>query len=64
MARPIKDPKPRLDLEAEALAALEKARAMAPGPERTQAMKRAGILRNAADMRGLLFLKRERPPKS
>jgi hypothetical protein len=64
MARKIKDPRPKLDLETEALSALEVARAMEPGPERTEAMKRAGILRNAADLRGLLFATRGRPPKA
>jgi hypothetical protein len=63
MARPIKNPRPKLDLETEAHAALEEARSMAPGPERTEAMKRAGILQNAVDMQGLLFAKRGRPPK-
>ena len=61
MARPIKNPRPRLDLEAEALAALEKARAMPHGPERTEAMKQASILQNAADLRMLLFTKRGKP---
>jgi hypothetical protein len=37
---------------------------MAPGPERTEVMKRAGVLRNAADMQGVLFAKRGRPPKT
>lgn len=64
MARPIKHPKPQLDLEVEALTALEKARALPHGPERTEAMKRAGILRNAADMHGLLFAKRGTPLKT
>ncbi len=64
MPRPIKDPRPKIDLETEALAALEEARAKAPGPERTEAMKRAGILRNAVDMQGLLFAKRGRPPRN
>jgi hypothetical protein len=64
MARPIKNPRPRLDLEAEALAALEEARAMPRGPERTEAMKRAGILRNAVELQGLLFAKRGRPRKA
>lgn len=64
MARKIKDPRPKLDLETEAMSALEAARVMAPGPERTEAMKRAGILRNAADLRGILFAKRGRPQKS
>jgi hypothetical protein len=64
MSRPIKHPRPRLDLEAEALAALEKARAMAPGPERTEAMKRAGVLMNAVELQGLLIAKRGTPTKS
>ena len=64
MARPIKNPRPKLDLETEAQAALEQARSMAPGPERTEAMKRAGILQNAVDMQGVLFAKRGRPPKT
>jgi hypothetical protein len=51
-------------LEADALAALEEARAMPPGPERTDAMKKAGILRNAADLRGVFFAKRGRPAKT
>jgi hypothetical protein len=58
VSRPIKNPLPRIDLEAEALAALEEARAKAPGPERIEALKRAGILRNAVDMQGLPFAKR------
>jgi hypothetical protein len=64
MVQEKKDPRPRLDLEAEASAALEEARTMAPGPERTEAMKKAGILRNAADLRGVFFAKRGRPPKT
>ena len=59
-----KDPRPELDLDAAAQIALEKARKMKPGPERTEAMKRAGILRNAADLQGLFFAKRGRPAKS
>jgi hypothetical protein len=64
MPRPIKNPRPKLDLATEALAALEAARTMAPGPERTEAMKRAGILQNAVDMQGVLFAKRGRPSKT
>ena len=56
-------PRPKLDLETEAQIALEEARVLPPGAERTEAMKRAGILRNAADMQGILFAKRGRPPK-
>jgi hypothetical protein len=63
MSRPIKNPKPRLDLEAEALAALETARALPHGPERTEAMKRAGILRNAVELQGLFSTKPERSAK-
>ena len=51
------------DLDAKAVAALEEARDMAPGPDRTEAMKKAGILRNAADIQGLFFAKRGRPAK-
>ena len=64
MAQEKKDLRPKLDLEAEALTALELARGMEPGPQRTEAMKRAGILRNAADLQGLFFAKRGRPPKN
>ena len=59
-----KVPPPKIDLEAEALIALEQARNMKPGVERTEAMKRAGILRNAADLQGLFFAKRGRPAKT
>jgi delta 1-pyrroline-5-carboxylate dehydrogenase len=64
MAEEKKERRPRSDLDAEAQMALEEARAMQPGPERTEAMKRAGILRNAADLQGLFFAKRGRPAKS
>jgi hypothetical protein len=53
-----------LDLEAEAVSALETARALPPGPERTEAMKKAGTLRSAADSKGLLFAKRGRPVRN
>ena len=56
--------RPELDLDAEALAALEEARAMPHGPERTEAMKKAGVLRNAADLQGIFFAKRGRPTKT
>jgi hypothetical protein len=51
------------DLDAKAAAALEEARNLPPGPERTEAMKKAGIIRNAADIQGLFFAKRGRPAK-
>jgi hypothetical protein len=59
-----KEPRPKVDLDAEALAALDAARRMPPGPERTEAMKKAGILRNAADLQGVFFAKRGRPTKT
>ncbi|HKH00194.1 MAG TPA: hypothetical protein VKB08_05660 [Bradyrhizobium sp.] len=64
MAQEKKDQAPKVDLDAEALSALEAARNMKPGAERTEAMKRAGILRNAADLQGLFFAKRGRPAKT
>jgi hypothetical protein len=64
MVQEKKDLRPKLELEAEALAALEEARTMPAGPERTEAMKKAGILRNAADLQGLFFAKRGRPGKT
>lgn len=56
--------RPDHNLEEEALTALEEARAMPRGPERTHAMKRAGNLRNAADLLGIVFAKRGRPVKT
>lgn len=41
--------RPDFDLEAEVLLALEKARAMPRGPERSAALKEAGRLQRAAD---------------
>ena len=58
------DDRPHRDLHMEALAALEQARAMPKGPARSEALKRAGLLQNAADMQGLTFAKRGRPPKT
>jgi hypothetical protein len=51
------------DLDARAQTALEEARAMRSGPEKTEALRKAGILRNAADVNGFIFAKRGRPPK-
>jgi hypothetical protein len=56
--------RPRLDLEAEAAAALDEARRMMPGPERTDALKKAGILRNTAYLQAVCFAKRGRPLKA
>lgn len=51
------------DLNAAADEALEAARAMAYGLEKVEALKRAGLLRRAADARGITFARRGRPPK-
>jgi len=50
-------------MEAEADEALEDARSMAPGPDKTEALKKAGRLRKAADANGISFARRGRPPK-
>jgi hypothetical protein len=55
--------RPELDLDAESRAALEEARAMPHGPERAQAMKKAGNLRNAAHLLSIAYSKRGRPAK-
>jgi hypothetical protein len=49
--------------EASADGALEAARNMPPGPERNDALKAAGMLRNTADAFGLIFAKRGRPSR-
>jgi hypothetical protein len=41
-----------------ALDALQEARKMPPGAQRTDALKKAGLLRHAADIHGLTFTKR------
>ena len=59
-----KNKRPELDLDAEAQAALDEARATPQGAERTAAMKKAGILRKAADSIGIIYAKRGRPTKT
>ena len=54
---------PNRDLDAEADEALEAARNMPSGQEKVDALKRAGLLRNAADARGISFARRGRPRK-
>jgi hypothetical protein len=51
------------DFEANADEALQAARNMPPGPDRVEALKRAGRLRSAADVYGVIFAKRGRPSK-
>ena len=59
----IEPAKDAIDWDAKATEALEAARSMRPGQEKTDALKKAGMLRNAADLRGLFFAKRGRPSK-
>jgi hypothetical protein len=54
----------KFDLEADALMALEKARAMPRGVERAEALKKAGALQNTALSQCILFNKRGRPAKT
>ena len=54
---------PNRDLDAEADEALEAARTMPSGQEKIEALKKAGLLRNAADAGGISFAKRGRPRK-
>jgi hypothetical protein len=49
------------DLVAEADEALETARSMPSGPEKMEALKKAGLLRREADAGGISFAKRGRP---
>ena len=53
----------RLDDNVAVTDALELARQMAPGPERNESLKIAGVLRRSADERGVVFAKRGRPRK-
>ena len=48
---------------ARALDALQEAREMPPGAQRIEALKKAGLLRHAAESRELTFVKRGRPRK-
>jgi len=49
------------DLEARAVAALAEAREMPPGDERTEAINKAMVFRNAADIHEVLCGKRGAP---
>jgi hypothetical protein len=51
------------DWQARAAEALEKARRMKPGAERNEALKKAGQLQVAADIRGYLASRELQPPK-
>jgi hypothetical protein len=52
------------DAIARALDALEIAREMPRGSERTRALKEAGRLRYTADLQGVVFARKGRPPKT
>jgi hypothetical protein len=56
-------PQQQRDLDTEADEALDKARSMRPGQEKNTALKKAGLLRKAADAHGISFAKRGRPRK-
>jgi len=51
------------DWQARATEALDKARKMKPGAERNEALKKAGQLQVAADIKGYLASKELQPPK-
>ena len=53
----------RHDWHARAAEALEKARKMKPGAGRNEALKKAGQLQVAADIKGYLESKELQPPK-
>lgn len=63
MPREVKEPVDLRNLDAEATTALEEARNLPPGPDRTKALKKAGMLRKAADLQRPLLPKRGRPRK-
>jgi hypothetical protein len=63
MSEDRKNLRSKRDLEADALGALEEARRMPAGAARTEAMKKAGILRNAADLPEAFSAKRGRPAR-
>jgi hypothetical protein len=50
-------------LHARPIDALEEAREMPPGTPRSEALKKAGLLRRTADDQGVIFAKRGRPRK-
>lgn len=58
------DSRSKFELEAEALMALEKARAMPRGMERAEALKKAGTLQNTVLSQCMSFNKRGRPAKT
>lgn len=51
-----------IEWSAKADEALEDARRIPPGAERTEALKKAGLLRKAADAYGIIFAAKGRPP--
>jgi hypothetical protein len=53
----------RHDWQARAAEALENARKMKPGAERNEALKKAGQLQVAAEIKGYLASRELRPPK-
>ena len=60
----LKQHEPEDGPDACALEALEAARSLPQGPARTEALKKAGLLRQQADRRGIVFAKKGRPKKN
>ncbi|HEY8336649.1 MAG TPA: hypothetical protein VIQ05_22890 [Tardiphaga sp.] len=52
------------DWDARATEALDAARKLPSGAARIEALKKAGVLRNAADARGIFAPRLGRPPKT
>ena len=61
MPKPMQPDADRIGQIAGAMDALEEARGMPPGLQRAQALKQAGLLRQAADNPKLIFVERGRP---
>ena len=61
--KPPRDRDRDMDAEADADDALDAARSMTPGQDKAEALKKAGLLRRAADAGGDSFARRGRPSK-
>jgi len=54
---------PRQDLDARTIEAALDAQSLPPGPERSEALRKAEKLRNAADIYSYIFSSELRPPE-
>jgi hypothetical protein len=57
------EPSPTPDWDAKTVEAVLEAQNLPPGPERTEALKKADQLRNAADVYGYVFSTELKPPE-